>query len=125
MPDFSALETVQAWQDALNRGDRERVLHLSDPGIELFGPRGSAFGLGVLRQWLEQTRVQLMPMRTFADDQTVVVEHRGIWREPGTGETIGEGEVGSVFRVQDGLVAYYARFDSIGAALDHAGIRPA
>jgi hypothetical protein len=121
----TATEVVQAWQEALNLEDRERVLQLSHPNIEIVGPRGSGFGRDRLRQWLEHTRVQLLPKRTMADRACVVVEQTGLWRDPESGEISGEADVASVFRVQDGLVSYYARFDSLSAALDHAGIRQA
>ena len=36
-----SVETVQAWQNAANTQDKGRLLELSDPNIEIVGPRGS------------------------------------------------------------------------------------
>jgi hypothetical protein len=33
-------KVVQAWQEAVNNQDLERLLQLSDPNIEIVGPRG-------------------------------------------------------------------------------------
>ena len=123
--ELDPIDTVQAWHDALNREDPEAVLRLSDPNVEILGPRGSGFGHDLLRQWLHHARVQLLPKRIFARADTVVVEQRGTWKSPETGETIGEAEVVSVFRVRNRRVTSYARFDHLAAALEHAGLTDA
>ena len=118
----SPVEAVEAWHAALNRADGDEVLRLSDPDVEIVGPRGSGFGHDLLRRWLEHTRVELHPRQAFARGDRVVVQQHGIWRSPETGEATGEAEVASVFRVREGRVAFYARFDSLEAALEHAGL---
>lgn len=120
MSEPTPVQVVLAWHDALNREDGEEMLRLSDPNIEIVGPRGSGFGLELLRQWLHHARVHLLPRRRFAARDTVVVEERGIWVSPETGEVVGESDVASVFRVRQGRVAYCARFDTLAAALAHA-----
>jgi ketosteroid isomerase-like protein len=121
-PEHPTARVVLAWHDALERADHEAVLGLSDPEVEIVGPRGSGHGHALLRRWLENARVRLEPRRLFARGDLMVVEQHGTWRDPGTGEPIGEAEVASVFRVREGRVALYARFDDLAAALAHAGL---
>src|SRR3712207_7719526 len=59
-------ETVRAWHEAVNRGDVDALLALSDDEIEIGGPRGSARGSAVLRDWLERAGIRLEPCRWFA-----------------------------------------------------------
>jgi len=116
-----AKSVVDAWMAAANGQAVERLLELSDPAIELVGPRGSAHGHDVLRAWIARAGVTLTPQRTFASGDTVVVAQRGVWRSPETGET-SEADVASVFRVRDGRVTYLARYDDLQTALAQAGI---
>ena len=122
MQSLPAREVVQAWHDALNGADPDSVLALSHPAIEIVGPLGSGFGLDLLRRWLDQTRVQLVPKRWYEEGNVVVVEEDATWRSPESGEVVGRAEVASVFHVREGRVSYYARFDALAAALSHAGI---
>lgn len=118
----SPLAVVQGWQDAVNARQAERVLALSDPEIEIVGPRGTARGHEVLRQWLDHARVSLRPLRTFARGQVVVVAQHGVWRSPETDEPMGEAEVASVFHVRGGRVTSYARHDALADALEAGGL---
>lgn len=113
---------VQAWQEAVNDRNPDRVLQLSDPNIEIVGPRGSGYGHQLLRDWMGHARVHLDPLRTFAREDRVVVAQRGQWRSPETGELIGEADVASIFQVRDGRVVKYARHDSLEEALREAGL---
>lgn len=117
------VEVVLEWHEALNREDGDAVLALSHEEIEIVGPRGSGSGLDLLRGWLLHARVRLHPGRAFARGDTVVMEQRGVWRSPETGETVGEAAVASVLRVREGRIAYFARFDALEPALEHAGLR--
>lgn len=94
------------------------MVALSDPDIEIVGPRGSGFGLDLLRQWLQHARVHLHLRRTFSNGDTVVVQQQAIWHAPETGEEIGRAEVASIFRVRDGRVSYYQRCDEVTTASD-------
>jgi ketosteroid isomerase-like protein len=115
------LQVVQNWQEAVNARDAQALMACSDPKIEIVGPRGSAFGHDVLRQWLERAGLTLSPQRNFQHNQTVVVAQHAVWRSAES-EIIGEADVASVFRVGDDKVLYYARFDSLEEALQHGGL---
>jgi hypothetical protein len=51
------LEIVDAWVAAVNERDAERLVSLSDPQIELVGPRGSGSGQQLLRDWLARAEL--------------------------------------------------------------------
>src|SRR5688500_14309552 len=76
------LEIVRAWHEAVNRGDADSLVALSDHDIEVGGPRGSARGSALLRDWLARTGIQLKPRRWFASPSELVVEQVAIWRSP-------------------------------------------
>jgi hypothetical protein len=116
--------TVQEWQAAVNAQDRERLLELSASDIEIVGPRGSGFGHQLLSDWLERAGLSIVARRSFARADSVVVEQHGAWRSPQTGE-VGEAEMAAHFRVAAGQVGYFARYDSLEAALDAAGLSAA
>jgi hypothetical protein len=111
---------VRLWLDAVNQRDVERVLELSDTHIEIAGPRGTGHGHALLLDWLNHARISLESLRTFSKGDSVVATQHGIWRSPETGAVIGEAEVASHFRVADGRVIRYARYDSLDVALEQA-----
>jgi hypothetical protein len=111
---------VLAWQEAVNQKDAERLLALSDPNIEIVGPRGSAYGHGILAQWLERAGLSMTAYRCFANGDTVVVAQHGVWRDVDTGEVMGKADIASHFRVTDRQIRYYARYDSLSDALNAA-----
>jgi ketosteroid isomerase-like protein len=117
-----ALAIVEAWQEAINRGDVARLRALSDPAIAIVGPRGVATGVEVLLNWLGRAGLTLTTRGRFARGGVVVLAQHGVWRDPATGATRGEAEVASHFRVADGRVAHYERRDTLAEALTAAGL---
>src|SRR3954465_14905917 len=118
----SSRDVVDSWIDAANRQDVETLLALSDPDIESVGPRASARGHQVLRDWLARAGAALQTRRTFARGSTVVLAQRVVWRAPGSGEVVGEADVASVFLVDGEQVVRYARHDELAVALKEAGL---
>lgn len=118
----SPLAVVQAWQDAANNGDLHRLLELSDPAIELVGPRGSGHGHQLLRDWLGRAGLALKTLRAFARGNVVVVEQHGVWRSTETGEVEGEADIASRFQVREEKITQFARYDSLDDALRESGL---
>ncbi len=114
--------TVKAWHEALNEGDIERVVALSHPDIEVGGPRGTARGIEVLREWAGRAGVQLKPQRICQRGNVVVVEQGAEWRSAQTGQTTDSQTVASVFVVRDGKVASVMRYPDLVTALRAAGL---
>ena len=121
MHQLNPVTIVQTWQEAANAQDIDRLLALSDPHIEIVGPRGSGFGHQLLRDWMARAGLALKTLRVFAQADTVVVEQQGIWRALDTGEVTGEKTLASFFQVDDQRVVKFARYDSLSAALEAAG----
>jgi hypothetical protein len=126
MADASALnsdrfEIVRAWHEAVNRGDAAAVVALSHDDIEVGGPRGSARGSPLLRDWLAQTGIQLEPRRWFTSPTELVVEQIAIWRFP-DGTVTDPQTIASSFAVENGLVTRSVRYDSLMEALAAAGL---
>lgn len=113
---------VAAWHDAVNSQDIDRLLVLSAATIEITGPRGSAYGHAVLRDWLGRAGLRLMPQRVFIRDSVVVVAQRATWRDADTGRLVGEADVASCFRVANNQIVQYARYDSLDDALATGGL---
>jgi SnoaL-like domain len=111
---------AEAWQDAANNQDVKRLLELSDPNIEIVGPRGSAHGHDILKDWLSRAGLQFGTLQVFAKDDVVVAAQHGVWRSLETNEVTGEANVATVFRVTNKRVIYLARYDSLEEALGKA-----
>ena len=122
MPSISPFALVQAWQDAANHQDYDRLVELSAPDIEVVGPRGSGHGYQLLREWLSRAGLHLTTLRAFARDNVVVVAQRGVWRSVETGEVTSERDLASRFRSDGQRVVQFARYDTLDVALDEAGL---
>ncbi|MFL5694431.1 MAG: nuclear transport factor 2 family protein [Ktedonobacteraceae bacterium] len=122
MPYMSPFALVQAWQDAANHQDSDRLVELSAPDIEVVGPRGSGHGYQLLRDWLGRAGLHLTTLRAFARDNIVVVAQHGVWRSLETGEVTGERDLATRFRIEGQRVVQFARYDNLDVALDEAGL---
>ncbi|HEX9950660.1 MAG TPA: nuclear transport factor 2 family protein [Rubricoccaceae bacterium] len=123
MPDPPrTVDLARTWVDAANRSDGDALTALSAPDIEIVGPRGSVRGTAVLREWLRRAGLTLTTRRTFARSTAVVLEQRGVWRSPETGEVVGEADVASRFVAESGRITVYERYDALADALAAAGL---
>lgn len=122
MPYINPLALIQAWQDAANRQDIDRLVELSAPDIEVVGPRGSGHGYQLLKDWLGRAGLHLTTLRAFTHDNLVVVAQHAVWRSAETGEVTGERDLASRFRIDGQRVVQYARYDNLDVALVEAGL---
>jgi hypothetical protein len=109
-------EVVRAWHEAVNRSDVDALVALSDDDIEIGGPRGSARGSAVLRDWLGRAGIRLEPRRWFASPSELVVEQEAVWRGP-DGAITDPQVIASSFTVQNGLVMRAIRYGSLEEGL--------
>jgi hypothetical protein len=115
------LEVVRAWHNAVNRGDVDALVALSDDDIEVGGPRGSARGHTILRDWLDRAGIQLAPVRWFASPAELVVEQVATWRGP-EGAPTDPQIIASAFTVENGRVMRTIRYGSLDEALAATGL---
>ena len=117
----TAVETVMAWHRALNDGDLGKLVGLSGEDVEMGGPRGSAHGADVLRDWAARAGIRLEPRRCFARADTVVVEQAARWPSAEDHRVTEPAMVASVFLVGDGRVASVVRYPDLATALAATG----
>jgi hypothetical protein len=114
-------EVVRAWHEAVNRGDADALVALSDEDIEVGGPRGSARGHATLRDWLDRAGIQLAPRRWFASPAELVVEQVATWRGS-DGVLTNPQIIASSFTVEGGKVMRTIRYGSLEEALAATGL---
>jgi hypothetical protein len=116
------VNVVETWQEAANEQDVEKLLELSDPNIEIVGPRGVARGHQIFTEWLRRAGLRLETYQTFAKNDVVVMAQHGTWRSAATNNERSKADVATVFRVANGKVIYLARYDSLEEALSKANL---
>ena len=114
-------EVVRAWHEAVNRGDADALVALCDDDIEVGGPRGSARGCAIVRDWHERAGIQLERRRWFASPAELVVEQVATWRGP-DGAVTDSQIIASSFTVEDGRVMRTIRYGSLEEALAATGL---
>ncbi len=122
MEEGSPLVIVADWHTALNDGRVERLVEMVKPDVEVGGPRGKTRGAEVVREWFGRANIRLWPLQYFARQDTVIVEEKGEWLAPETGQVTGSQTVATVFKVKDGLIAAILRYDTIETALKAGGL---
>ncbi len=116
---------VQAWHQALNLGDVDRLVALSSEDVEVGGPRGSGRGAHLLREWFSRAGLRLEPRQVFHRGHSVVVEQNAEWRSPDSDAITGRQVLASAFRVQDERVAMVIRYPDLESALAASGLSKA
>lgn len=113
----STWEVVHEWHTVLNDGDVGQLTSLVREDVEVGGPRGTARGVQVLRDWFGRANITLTPTRYFSRDEFVVVEEEGEWISANSKQI-----VTTAFVVTDGLIAHIMRYDNLESALKEAGL---
>ena len=113
---------VEAWHEALNSGDIQRLVMLSHSDVEVDGPHGSGRGTKLLQEWADRANIRLIPLRVLHRDDTVVVRQEAEWRSVETGLVTGRQTLASIFVVRDGRVASVVRYDNLTNALQKANL---
>ena len=117
-----AVGIVEAWHEALNSSDIERLATLSHPDVEVGGPRGTGRGTKLLQEWVDRANIRLTPLRVFHRDDTMVAQQEAEWRSAETGLVAGSQTVASIFVVRDGQVTSVVRYADLTNALQKANL---
>jgi hypothetical protein len=124
---MSELGVVETWLDAINRRDVGAAVAVSQPEIEVVGPRGRGSMLAsALGEWLARSGFSGRPVRWFCGgDGRVVVELDAQWTDPISGAPQDNLMIGASVRVDGGGLAAFERFDNgLSSALEAAGLDP-
>lgn len=73
------IKIAEQWTRKVNERDIKGVLEVSDPHIELIGPRGSAEGHDILRQWVEESGIKMETLDYYAKGNEVICVQRATW----------------------------------------------
>jgi hypothetical protein len=115
------LAVALAWLDAVDRRDRDTLMALSDPQIEIIGPRGTNIGRDTLGIWFDRVALKVRPEAAYGAGDRVIVLHQAEWHDPGDGSLVGEADAASIFRVAAGRVSAYERDDDRDGILERHG----
>src|SRR5437763_2725863 len=105
---LGSLAVVEAWLDAVNRGDVGTLERLTNDEVEIVGPRGSGrMDRAVLAEWLARAGFSAEELRWFCGSNgAVVVEQDARWVDPASDSERGQARVASRFVVDDRRVAF-------------------
>jgi len=119
------LALVEDWHRAPAAGSLEGLVGLTDPGVAIGGPRGTARGHDVLRAWARGAGVVLEPVRWFCGARgDVLVGQRATWPD-GAGRRTAPVEVATRFTVARGCIGRIDRHPDLAAALAASGLSEA
>jgi hypothetical protein len=110
---------VEAWHEALNARDAERLLELSHPEVSVGGPRGG--GTDLLLACAQRANVTPEPLSNVDGDDTVLVGETAPWTSSNTDEPDSQATVTSFFTVSEDVVASVDRPDDRARALGSVG----
>lgn len=75
----NTIDIANQWIARVNDKDIKAVLEVSDPHIELVGPRGVAEGHDILQKWIEQSGIQMETQDYYAKDEEVICVQKATW----------------------------------------------
>lgn len=116
------VEIVRQWHTTLNDGQVDSMVALVADDVEVGGPRGSTQGAQIVREWFGRANVRMIPLHYFHRDNVVIVEERGEWYSPETGEVTSTQTVATAFTVVNGRITRIMRYDDVDSALNAAGL---
>ncbi len=117
----SKIGVVEAWHEALNAGDVDRLVALSHPDVEVGGPRGTGRGAQLLREWVDRANIRLDPRRIFHQADTIIVEQEAEWSSADTEQVVGS-QVVSSFVARDDQIVRVVRYSDLAEALRAANL---
>lgn len=119
--ELQTIDIAKRWVNAANQKNIEELVSLSDEKIEIAGPKGSGTGHQLLTEWIDRAGLTVSTIKIYAKGGTVVFEQQGVWQDK-EGKPIGEAEVSSHMKIENGKVSYLSRYDDLEQALKAAGL---
>lgn len=102
---------AKQWTSNVNKKDIQAVLNISDPHIELAGPRGAAEGHDMLRKWIEESGIYLQTQNVYAKDNQVILTQKATWENQS-----GHVTIYTFMEIRNGKIYRLGRFDTLDDA---------
>lgn len=105
------IKIADQWTTRANEKDSKGVLEVSDPHIELIGPRGAAEGHDILEQWIKESGIQMETQGHYAKNNEVICVQKATW-ENQNGHVI----LYTFMEIKNGKVHRLGRYDTLDDA---------
>lgn len=105
------IKIAERWTTGVNERNIKDVLEVSDPHIELVGPRGVAEGHNILQQWIKESGIKMETQDYYAKGNEVVCVQRATWENQN-----GHVTIYTFMEIRDGKVHRLGRYDTLDDA---------
>jgi ketosteroid isomerase-like protein len=121
---MDAIRVVMAWHRAVNAGDPDEMTRWVSPDVEVAGPRGTAHGITMVKDWITRSGIRLEPRQVYHRGDKVIVQQAARWPDPDQGDDALTPPVSAftAFQIRDRQITRIARTDSLPAALEVVGL---
>ncbi|MDQ0429859.1 hypothetical protein QOZ98_002687 [Planomicrobium stackebrandtii] len=105
------IRVAEQWTTGVNERDIKGVLKVSDPHIELIGPRGIAEGHDILQQWIKESGIKMETQDYYAKGNEVVCVQKATWENQN-----GHVTIYTFMDIRNGKVHRLGRYDTLDDA---------
>lgn len=111
------IKVAEQWTTKVNQKDIKGVLEVSDPHIELIGPRGAAEGHDILRQWIHESGIQMETQGYYAKGDEVICVQEATWEDQN-----GHVTIYTFMEIKNGKVHRLGRYETLDDAFGQCGL---
>ena len=105
------IKIADQWTRKVNERDIKGVLEVSDPHIELVGPRGTAEGHDILEQWIKESGIKMETKGHYAKGNEVICVQKATWENQN-----GHVTIYTFMEIKNGKVHRLGRYDTLDDA---------
>ncbi|MCH4827991.1 nuclear transport factor 2 family protein [Planococcus halocryophilus] len=107
----NTINIANQWIEKVNDKNIKAVLEVSDPHIELVGPRGVAEGHDILQKWIEQSGIHMETQDYYAKGDEVICVQKATWEHQS-----GHVTIYTYMQMRNGKVHRLGRYDTLDDA---------
>lgn len=105
------IKIADQWTSKVNERDIKGVLEVSDPHIELVGPRGVAEGHDILERWIKDSGIKMETQGYYAKGNEVICVQKATWENQN-----GHVTIYTFMEIRNGKVHRLGRYDTLDDA---------